>query len=70
LRSSSVGALLLYGLISSADVWLTFALLPAIAAGTLLGDIALGRLTISTLRPFTLIISAFAAVVLLLRTLW
>jgi uncharacterized membrane protein YfcA len=68
--AASVGALLLYGLISGADVWLTFALLPAIAAGTLLGDVALGRLTISTLRPFTLIISTFAAVVLLLRTLW
>jgi uncharacterized protein len=67
---ASVGALLLYGLITRADVWLTLALLPAIAAGTLIGDAALGRLTITTLRPFTLAISTFAAVVLLLRTLW
>jgi hypothetical protein len=43
---------------------------PAIGLGTLLGDRALKRLTIQSLRPFTLAISTFAAVVLLLRTLW
>jgi uncharacterized protein len=68
--AASVGALLLYGLVSAADAWMALALLPAIAIGTLLGDVALSRLTITTLRPFTLIISTFAAIVLLLRTLW
>jgi uncharacterized protein len=67
---ASIGALVLYGLIGTSDVWLTVALLPAIGVGTLIGDVALGRLTIKTLRPFTLGISTFAAVVLLLRTLW
>jgi uncharacterized membrane protein YfcA len=67
---ASVAALVAYGLIRSSDVALTLALIPAIGLGTLLGDRALKRLTITTLRPFTLIISTFAAVVLLLRTLW
>jgi uncharacterized membrane protein YfcA len=67
---ASVGALLLYGLIKSSDVWLTLALVPAIWLGVLLGDGALKRMTIRSLRPFTLGISTFAAVILLLRTLW
>jgi hypothetical protein len=67
---ASVGALLLYGLIKSSDVILTLALLPAIWLGVLLGDGALKRMTIRSLRPFTLGISTFAAVILLLRTLW
>jgi uncharacterized membrane protein YfcA len=67
---ASVGALLLYGLIKSSDVILTLALLPAIWLGVRLGDGALKRMTIRSLRPFTLGISTFAAVILLLRTLW
>ena len=67
---ASVGALLIYGLIDRSDVALTIALLPAIWLGTIAGDFFLNRLTIRSLRPFTLIISTFAAVVLLLRTLW
>lgn len=67
---ASVGALLLYGLIKASDVGLSFALLPAIWLGTQVGDGALKRMTIQSLRPFTLSISTFAAVVLLLRTLW
>jgi uncharacterized protein len=67
---ASVGALLVYGLIKRSDVALALALLPAIWLGTLAGDVALKRLTITSLRPFTLVISTFAAVVLLLRTLW
>jgi uncharacterized protein len=67
---ASVGALLLYRLIDRSDVGLTIALLPAIWLGTMAGDVFLKRLTIKSLRPFTLIISTFAAVVLLLRTLW
>jgi uncharacterized protein len=67
---ASVASLVLYGLIKRSDIALTVALIPAIGLGTLLGDSALKRLTIKSLRPFTLIISTFAAVVLLLRTLW
>jgi uncharacterized membrane protein YfcA len=67
---ASVAALILYGLIKPSDVALTLALLPAIGLGTLLGDRALKHLTITSLRPFTLGISTFAAVVLLARTLW
>jgi uncharacterized membrane protein YfcA len=67
---ASVGALLLYGLIKPSDVILTLALVPAIWLGVLLGDGALKRMTILSLRPFTLSISTFAAVILLLRTLW
>jgi uncharacterized membrane protein YfcA len=66
---ASVGALLVYGLIKFSDVALALALLPAIWLGTLVGDVALKRLTITSLRPFTLVISTFAAVVLLLRTI-
>lgn len=66
----SVGALLLYRLINRSDVGLMLALLPAIWLGTLAGDLALKRLTIRSLRPFTLIISTVAAVVLILRTIW
>jgi uncharacterized protein len=67
---ASVAALILYGLIKPSDIGLTLALLPAIGLGTLLGDHALKRLAITSLRPFTLGISTFAAVVLLARTLW
>lgn len=67
---ASVAALVLYGLITLSDVALTLALIPAIGLGTFIGDGALKRLTITTLRPFTLGISTFAALVLLLRTLW
>src|ERR1051325_6105036 len=59
---TSVGALLIYGLIKLSDVALALALLPAIWLGTLVGDVALKRLTITSLRPFTLVISTFAAV--------
>jgi uncharacterized membrane protein YfcA len=51
-------------------VSLTLALVPAIWLGVLLGAGALKRMTIRSLRPFTLGISTFAAVILLLRTLW
>src|SRR5947209_15188759 len=51
---ASVGALVLYRLIKSSDVGLALALVPAIWLGTLLGDRALKRLTIRSLRPFTL----------------
>jgi uncharacterized protein len=67
---ASVAALLLYRLIDRSDVWLTLALLPAIWLGTITGDRALKRLTIRSLRPFTLIISTTAAVILLLRAAW
>jgi uncharacterized protein len=67
---ASVGALLLYRLINRSDVGLMLALLPAIWLGTLAGDVALKHLTIKSLRPFTLIISTVAAVVLILRTIW
>jgi uncharacterized membrane protein YfcA len=67
---ASVGALLLYGLIKLTDVCLALALVPAIWLGALLGDGALKRMTIRSLRPFTLGISTFAAIILLLRTLW
>lgn len=67
---ASVAALVLYGLIKPSDLGLTLALLPAIGLGTLLGDHALKRLTITSLRPFTLGISTFAAVALLLRAVW
>jgi uncharacterized membrane protein YfcA len=67
---ASVGALVLYRLIDRSDVGLMLALLPAIWLGTLAGDLALKHLTIKSLRPFTLIISTIAAVVLILRTLW
>jgi uncharacterized membrane protein YfcA len=67
---ASVGALLIYRLINRSDVALTVALLPSIWLGTVTGDIALKRLTIKSLRPFTLTISVIAAVALILRTLW
>jgi uncharacterized membrane protein YfcA len=66
----SIGALLIYGLIGRSDVGLALALLPAIWLGTLTGDLALKRLAIRSLRPFTLIISVIAALALVLRTLW
>ena len=67
---ASVAALLLYQLIDRSDVWLAFALLPAIWLGTVVGDHALKRLTIRSLRPFTLSISTIAAVALLFRAMW
>jgi uncharacterized protein len=67
---ASVGALLIYRLIDRSDLALSVALLPAIWLGTVTGDVALKRLTIRSLRPFTLIISVIAAVALILRTLW
>jgi uncharacterized membrane protein YfcA len=65
---ASVGALLMYRLIDRSDLALSVALLPAIWLGTVTGDVALKRLTIRSLRPFTLIISVIAAVALILRT--
>jgi uncharacterized protein len=67
---ASLGALLIYRLIDRSDVALTVALLPAIWLGTVTGDVALKRLTIKSLRPFTLTISVIAAVALIVRTLW
>jgi uncharacterized protein len=67
---ASVAALLIYRLINRSDVALTIALLPAIWLGTITGDVALKRLTIKSLRPFTLTISVVAAVALIVRTLW
>jgi len=67
---ASVGALLVYGLIGRSDVGLAVALLPAIWLGTVTGDVALKRLTIKSLRPFTLVISVVAAVALILRATW
>jgi len=67
---ASVGALLIYRLIDRSDVGPAVALLPAIWLAAVTGDVALKRLTIKSLRPFTLIISAIAAVALILRALW
>ncbi|HEY3793753.1 MAG TPA: sulfite exporter TauE/SafE family protein [Bradyrhizobium sp.] len=67
---ASVGSLLIYRLISRSDFGLAVALLPAIWLGTATGDIALKRMTIKSLRPFTLILSVIAATALLLRALW
>ncbi len=64
---ASVAVLVLYGLISLANVLMTAALLPAMAAGVVLGDLALRRLRIASLRPFILTVSVGTALLLLAR---
>jgi uncharacterized membrane protein YfcA len=64
---ASVGALAVYGLIATSDIAFAAALMPAMAVGVLIGDAALARLRIATLRPFVLAVSVSAAVFLIFR---
>lgn len=64
---ASIAALVAYDLIGGADVVFAVALTPSMAIGVLLGNAALKRLRIATLKPFVLIVSVCSAVFLLLR---
>lgn len=66
---ASIGALVAYGLVNASDVAFAVALMPAMVLGVLIGNAALKRLKIATLRPFVLVVSISAAVFLILRAL-
>lgn len=64
---ASIGVLAAHGLVTWANILMTAALLPAMGAGVAIGNLALSRLRIGSLRPFILGLSAATALLLLAR---
>lgn len=64
---ASVASLVAFDLIGFSDLVFAAALTPAMALGVVLGDAALKRLAIVTLKPFVLVVSICSAVFLLVR---
>lgn len=64
---ASIATLAMYGLIRTYHVLFAISLFPAMLTGVVIGNAALKRLKIKTLRPFVLTISITAAFSLILR---